>query len=85
MLYEMIAGRRPFEGETMSDVIVAILERKPQPLAEIAPETRRDSRPSSIARSPKTAPRVIKASPIFVRTCGAKSGASISLRDLKTR
>src|SRR5205085_1105762 len=39
MLYEMIAGRRPFEGETMSDVIVAILERKPQPLAEIAPET----------------------------------------------
>ncbi|MEN3333157.1 MAG: eukaryotic-like serine/threonine-protein kinase [Blastocatellia bacterium] len=39
MLYEMIAGRRPFEGETMSDVIVAILERKPQPLAEIDAET----------------------------------------------
>jgi TolB-like protein/Flp pilus assembly protein TadD len=39
MLYEMIAGHRPFEGETLSDVIVAILERRPQPLAEVAPET----------------------------------------------
>jgi len=38
MLYEMIAGRRPFEGETMSDVIVAILERRVPPLTEIVPE-----------------------------------------------
>src|SRR5438128_2201510 len=35
MLYEMIAGNRPFTGETASDVIVAILERRPPPLTEI--------------------------------------------------
>lgn len=38
MLYEMIAGRRPFEGETISDVIVSILDRKPQPLSEVSSE-----------------------------------------------
>jgi serine/threonine-protein kinase len=38
VLYEMIGGSRPFEGETMPDVIVSILERKPQPLTELAPE-----------------------------------------------
>ena len=38
MLYEMLAGHRPFEGETASDVIVAILERRPRPLTEIVPE-----------------------------------------------
>jgi eukaryotic-like serine/threonine-protein kinase len=29
VLYEMLTGRRPFEGETSSDVIAAILERDP--------------------------------------------------------
>jgi Tol biopolymer transport system component len=32
MLYEMVAGRRPFEGETASDVIAAILQNDPPPL-----------------------------------------------------
>jgi adenylate cyclase len=32
VLYEMIAGRAPFTGATPSDVIVAILDREPQPL-----------------------------------------------------
>jgi len=32
MLYEMLGGRRPFEGVTMSDVIAAILTRDPEPL-----------------------------------------------------
>ncbi len=36
LLYEMIAGRRPFDGETLSDIIVSILERSPQPLSECA-------------------------------------------------
>ncbi len=31
-LYEMIAGRRPFDGPTVSDVIAGILERQPVPL-----------------------------------------------------
>src|SRR5262245_33859369 len=34
MLYEMLAGRRPFEGETASDVRAAILTKEPEPLEE---------------------------------------------------
>ena len=33
VLYEMVAGRRPFEGATFGDMIVSILERKPAALA----------------------------------------------------
>jgi formylglycine-generating enzyme required for sulfatase activity len=32
MLYEMVAGRCPFAGESRSDVIVAILDREPAPM-----------------------------------------------------
>jgi serine/threonine protein kinase/Tol biopolymer transport system component len=32
VLYEMVAGRVPFAGETTSDVIVAVLDREPPPL-----------------------------------------------------
>jgi hypothetical protein len=32
VLYEMVAGRAPFAGETNSDVIVSVLEREPPPL-----------------------------------------------------
>ena len=35
VIYEMIAGQRPFEGETSSDVIVAILEREPRSLTSL--------------------------------------------------
>ncbi|HKA36302.1 MAG TPA: serine/threonine-protein kinase, partial [Thermoanaerobaculia bacterium] len=37
VLYEILAGRLPFQGETSSHVIVAILERDPAPLSRIAP------------------------------------------------
>ncbi len=39
VLYEMVAGRQPFEGATKSDVIAALLEREPKPLSVLAPET----------------------------------------------
>ncbi len=39
MLYEMIAGRRPFEGAAMSDVIVALLTSEPKALSELRSET----------------------------------------------
>src|SRR5215475_8851159 len=32
LLYELIAGRRPFEGATTADVIAAILDKEPAPL-----------------------------------------------------
>ena len=38
MLYEMLARRRPFEGETASDVMAAILTSEPVTLTEVAPE-----------------------------------------------
>src|SRR5262245_13909679 len=38
MLYEMLAGRRPFEGATTSDVMAAILTKEPEPLEELISE-----------------------------------------------
>src|SRR6185436_16657391 len=38
VIYEMIAGRTPFEGETSTDVIVAITQKEPPPLARFAPQ-----------------------------------------------
>src|SRR5436190_12116091 len=34
LLYEMLAGRAPFAGETTTDVLVAILEKEPPSLAQ---------------------------------------------------
>lgn len=38
VLYEMISHRRPFEGESLSDIVAAILERPAAPLNTYAPE-----------------------------------------------
>ena len=38
VMYEMIAGRPPFDGVNVLDVVGAILNQKPQPLAPLAPE-----------------------------------------------
>ena len=37
VIYEMVAGRTPFEGETSTDVIVAITQKEPAPLLRFAP------------------------------------------------
>jgi len=39
VLYEMIAGRAPFHGETKSHTVVSILETEPPPLNTFAPQT----------------------------------------------
>jgi eukaryotic-like serine/threonine-protein kinase len=36
VMYEMAAGRAPFEGETATDVIIAIVEKEPLPLSQLA-------------------------------------------------
>ena len=45
VLYEMLAGRLPFEGETMADALVSLLEKEPRPLSDFmsvrAPELER--------------------------------------------
>ncbi len=38
VLYEMVAGQRPFDGATPTDVIITLAEREPAPLATFAPE-----------------------------------------------
>ena len=38
VLYEMIAGRRPFEGDTPSQAMLCILEKPPPPVARYVPE-----------------------------------------------
>jgi len=38
VIYELVAGRTPFPGETSTDVIVAITQKEPPPLARYAPE-----------------------------------------------
>lgn len=39
MTYEMVAGRRPFGGETNLDALISTLEREPPPLASLSPGT----------------------------------------------
>lgn len=41
VLYEMLTGNAPFDGPTMSHVIVAILEQEPAPLTQHPPELQR--------------------------------------------
>src|SRR5262249_56188532 len=38
MLYEMITGCAPFEGESVADIIAAILQTRPLPLSTYLPE-----------------------------------------------
>src|SRR2546428_2047299 len=39
VLYEMLAGRAPFTGETTADYISVVLQKEPQPLSTLAPDT----------------------------------------------
>ncbi|MDQ2921125.1 MAG: serine/threonine protein kinase, partial [Acidobacteriota bacterium] len=38
VIYEMVAGQKPFEGETPSDILAAILKTEPPLLSHFAPE-----------------------------------------------
>ena len=37
IIYEMVSGQKPFEGETPSDVLAAILKSEPPLLSHFAP------------------------------------------------
>ena len=39
LIYELVAHRKPFEGETSSDILASILKADPPPLSRPAPET----------------------------------------------
>src|SRR4029079_11799408 len=38
VIYEMVTQHRPFEGETPSDTLAAILKTDPPPISELLPE-----------------------------------------------
>lgn len=42
VLYEMLAGRQPFAGETVSDTMAAILKSEPAPLGDHVPDIPKD-------------------------------------------
>src|SRR5919205_1622809 len=42
VIYEMLARRKPFEGDTPSDTLAAILKTEPPPLARVAPGVPRE-------------------------------------------
>jgi serine/threonine protein kinase len=37
-LYEMVVGKSPFTGQTMTDILVSIVDRQPQPLTQVIPD-----------------------------------------------
>jgi len=39
LIYEMVAQRKPFDGETPSDILAAILKTDPPPISHFAPDT----------------------------------------------
>jgi len=39
VLYEMVSGKRAFEGKTTASVLAAVLERQPAPISSIQPTT----------------------------------------------
>src|SRR6476620_2690671 len=45
VIYEMVAGQKPFAGDTPSDTFAAILTTEPAPLSRVAPNT-----PAELAR-----------------------------------
>jgi eukaryotic-like serine/threonine-protein kinase len=49
ILYEMLAGRLPFEADTLPEIVALILQNKPTPIQELVPEL-----PTSVAEAVHT-------------------------------
>jgi serine/threonine protein kinase/tetratricopeptide (TPR) repeat protein len=63
VLYEMITGRVPFEGETRSHVLVSILEHEPLPLSRLAGEVPHELQrivSKMLAKNPEERYQVVK-------------------------
>ena len=52
VLYEMVAGLRPFEGETAEDVRASVLKEEPRTLPEATPEPLREIVEKSLRKDP---------------------------------
>ena len=82
VLYEMVAGRKPFEGPTLSDVIAAVLDHEPTPLAryahDVRPELERIIK-KALAKDPEE--RYQTAKDLLVDLKAAKQELEISRRE----
>ncbi|MEO8573626.1 MAG: protein kinase [Pyrinomonadaceae bacterium] len=56
VLYEMISGRQPFSGETVTDSIVAIVDKDPPSLKDIAPVSIPDGLDQIVTRALRKKP-----------------------------
>jgi serine/threonine protein kinase len=57
VLYEMLAGERPFRGESIATIMFQITSSPPPPMAEFVPKLPPSSRSWSKRRWPRTRPR----------------------------
>jgi serine/threonine protein kinase len=69
MLYEIVTGRRPFEGETVGDVIAEILKSEPPPLKEVRPELPSEAQRIVSKALAKERGGSIKPSTIWISIC----------------
>ncbi|MDO8834970.1 MAG: serine/threonine-protein kinase [Vicinamibacterales bacterium] len=53
VLYELLAGRKPFEGETVTEVMVGIIERQPAPIPDV-PQALRTVLERALEKNPET-------------------------------
>ncbi len=53
VLYELLAGRKPFEGETVTEVMVGIIERQPPPIPDL-PQALRTVLDRALEKNPET-------------------------------
>src|SRR5882672_3745376 len=42
VLYEILTGRRAFQGDSLMSIMVAVLDKEPQPIGGLAPDLRKD-------------------------------------------
>jgi len=92
VLYEMLTGRSPFEAPTRLDIVAAVLDREPVPLASARPDTPpalaglvakmlrkdRDERPQTMAEV-STELRQVTESPVV--SAGIASPVAVPRRD----
>ncbi len=57
MLYEMVTGRRPFQGDSAVSTLSAIIKDTPAPVTELNPDLPRDPAPSCPCRGEAPLPR----------------------------
>ena len=80
VLFEMLSGRRAFEGETISDVLAGVIEREPDwsALPNVTPTRLRDLLRRSLNKDPNARLRDIGDARIEIEEASAKPALGLS-------